>query len=91
MKRLEGLASPRTQARLLLCVGLFILPVGALAWLTAPGFMEPMFTAPTRNYIPRAFLPLLGILGVVIGEVLMYRIYHAVADDGERSWRYRDY
>jgi hypothetical protein len=86
MKRLEGLASPRAQARFLLCVGLFILPVGALVWLTKPGFMGPMFA-----HQPWDFSPLLGIVGIVIGEVLMYRIYHADPDDGERSWRYRDY
>lgn len=86
MSRLKGLADPWTQARLLLCVGLFVLPIGALVWVTAPGFMGPMFADDTWD-----FIPLLGILGAVIGEVLMYRIYHADSDDGERSWRYRDY
>jgi hypothetical protein len=86
MKRLEGAASPRAQARPLLCVGLFILPLGALVWLAKPGFMRPMFVDTTSDLIP-----LLGFVGIMIGEVLMYRIYHADPDDGERSWRYRDY
>jgi hypothetical protein len=93
MKRLEGLQRPRAQARLLLCVGLFALPVGALTWLIAPGFMEPMFMNPGSHDF-RGPIFLLGIVGLVIGELLMYRVYRTYAVDFEPDqgpWRYRDF
>jgi hypothetical protein len=93
MNRLKGLADPRVQAGLLLCVGLFVLPLGALAWISAPGFMEPMFMNPGSQDF-RAPIFLLGIVGLVIGELLMYRVYRTYAadfDPDEGPWRYRDF
>ena len=93
MNLLRRLGDPRVQARLLLCVGLFALPLGALAWIAAPGFMEPMSGNPgSLNLRP---LPLLvGVVGLAVGWLLMFRTYRAYAADFERDegpWRYRDF
>jgi hypothetical protein len=93
MKRLKGLADPRVQARLLLCVGLFVLPLGAFAWIAAPGFMDPMSGNPGSLDL-RAPVFLVGVVGLVIGEILMFRAYRTYAtnfEPDERAWRYRDF
>jgi drug/metabolite transporter (DMT)-like permease len=93
MNLLRRLADPRIQARLLLCVGLFVLPLGAFAWIAAPGFMEPMFGNPGSLDL-RAPVFLVGVVGLVVGWLLMYRTYRIHAADFERDegpWRYRDF
>jgi hypothetical protein len=86
MKRRQGLSNPRVQAGLLLCVGLFVLPLGALAWLTTPGFMEPMFADHSWDIVAA-----LGIVGIVVGEILMHRIYARKPETAESEWRYREF
>jgi drug/metabolite transporter (DMT)-like permease len=93
VKRLKGLADPRVQARLLLCVGLFVLPLGAFAWIAAPGFMEAMSGNPGSPDL-RAPMFLVGVVGLVVGWLLMYRAYRAYAagfEPDEGPWRYRDF
>jgi drug/metabolite transporter (DMT)-like permease len=93
MNLLRRLADPRVQARLLLCVGVFVLPLGAFAWIAAPGFMEPMFGNPGSLDL-RAPIFLVGVVGLVVGWLLMYRTYRIYAADFERDegpWRYRDF
>ena len=94
MNLLRRLADPRVQARLLLCVGLLVLPLGAFAWIAAPGFMVPMFGNPPLHPLPLpiGFVSLLvGLVGLLIGELLMYRIYATNVEPDEGPWRYRDY
>jgi uncharacterized RDD family membrane protein YckC len=89
----KRLAAPRVQARLLLCVGIFVLPLGAFAWIAAPGYLDPMSGNPgSLNLRP---LPLIvGVVGLVVGWLLMFRAYRAYAAGFERDegpWRYRDF
>jgi drug/metabolite transporter (DMT)-like permease len=93
MNRLRSLAEPRVQTRLFLCVGLFVLPLGAFAWIAAPGFIEPMFVNPgSPDFRGPVFV--VGIAGLVVGWLLLYRAYRAKAAGFERDedpWRYRDF
>jgi drug/metabolite transporter (DMT)-like permease len=93
MNLLRRFADPRVQARLLLCVGLVVLPLGAFAWIAGPGFMEPMSGNPgSLNLRPLPFL--VGVVGLVVGWLLMFRAYRAYAAGFERDegpWRYRDF
>jgi hypothetical protein len=87
MKRHENFVDPFPRARQLLWIGLFALPAVAFTWIAAPGFMNPI--GYERPWYVLA-VPLLGFLGILIGNVLIRRINSDTEDD-ERSWRYRDF
>lgn len=88
MKGSERIRDARPRARFLFASAIVAFPVAILVWPASPGFMGPMFSEPPW-YVTA--VPLLGIVGVLIGEVLMYRSYGADPDAGERTWRYRDF
>ena len=82
--RQDDLANRRALARLLLLVGFLILPLSIFLWLATPGFFGPPPWYETAA-------PLLGMAGVLIGNVLMWWIYRSQPEPGERTWRYRDW
>jgi hypothetical protein len=82
-----GRVHSRVLSRLLLCVGLVTLPIGAIAWLGDPSFGNP----PAHDQVPPALVALgLAVVGMVIGTLWLRRITSHTEDD-ERSWRYRDF
>jgi hypothetical protein len=88
MKRSARMRVGRKHPRFPLAVAIAAVPGVLLIWAATPGFMEPMFYE--RPWDVTA-MPLLGVVGVVIGEVLMFRVYGTDPDAGERTWRYRDF
>jgi hypothetical protein len=88
-RRQRVLDQARFLIRAELTLAIAVPVIAGFMWVAAPGTMvEPMFIN-----VPLfvTLLPLVGVVGFIVGIVWMLRLSRPDPEAGERSWRYRDF
>ena len=101
----DRVESARTKARFMLAVPFISIGFLAFVAIAAPGFSGASFGPPPPvltmtgiepshgatgipiNLVP----PLVGVFGLLIGSVWMWKLYRAPTKNDEAIWRYRDH
>ncbi len=69
-----------------IAVIVIVISVAAFLFVSAPGFIGgPMIDPPIWSYA----LPVLAVVGPIVGLVWMVRIYRADPEPDQGAWRYR--
>ena len=77
----------RRAARSLFGIGLAVPAVAALLFVSAPSFIDPMYSDGSIQLVA----PLIALLGVGVGLTCMWRILRADPEPDSSAWRYRDF
>ena len=90
-KSAEGFPTTRTLARFELAVAFASPVVALLLWIAAPARPSGMRleSGPWLHDVGPDAVVAAGIAGVILGLVVMVRIYRADPEPGERTWRYK--
>lgn len=83
MDRTKRLDRARFLVQSMLLVGFVVVPLAVFLWVATPGFMGPQ-----PWWEP--YVPLVGIGGIVVGNVWLYRLARPRPEPEEALWRYRD-
>ena len=80
----------RALGRMMIAGALVVLAFTAFLWIAAPNGPQAMFLEEPQLHALAVAVPVVAILGIVIGLVWMVRIMRAHHEPETKGWRYRD-